>query len=152
MANFLPIADKLTLDEIKTHLTNNLNTTVSSRADQTTVNAIKTKTDLVGVANPTANTTTVMGYLRRNYDAITTGGGIKLVQRGTTSVAGVSQVDVTLSTVVVSKTFCVLLTWQNADYSSSSGFYIQLLNSNTLRVSKTVMNAVNVTWEVVEFS
>lgn len=99
------IADKPTLDVVNSKV----DTNISSRASQssldtvstnigtanTNINAIKTKTNLMGVSNPTANTTTVMGYLRRVYDAVTSSGGGNTPVTKKTGIITIAQSSVT---------------------------------------------------------
>ncbi|MGS0763702.1 hypothetical protein [Syntrophomonas curvata] len=70
-------------------------------ADKPTLDAVKAKTDLVGVANPISGTTTIMGYLCKIYDDMLTSiGAVKSIQRGVAASAG----TITISEVNINKT------------------------------------------------
>lgn len=131
------IADKTTLDAIKTEVDANLDAKISSRATNSGVWANSTRT-LTSAPSP-----------------------IKSIQRGTTAVpTKENSTDVTISQVNVSKSFINLISivYKGASSNDYQGTINALLiSSDTLRIEHTGSGGTSITgasvsWEVVEFN
>ena len=151
------IATKDLQNEIKSKIDSSLDTTVSSRAAQTTVNEINSN---VGSNSDSANKNgSVHAKLKeiRNYISNC---GIKSVQRGDVDLDLDSEGqyhNISISPVDVSKAFVVITNVYKVSGGGSSaryhGGYVKLINSTTLRfVCDTVHGwSDTIHWQVIEF-
>lgn len=155
------IATKDLQNEIKSKINSSLDTTVSSRAAQTTVNEINSN---VGSNSDSANKDgSVHAKLKeiRNYLGNKISNcGIKNVQRGVVSLdlnnSG-EYYDISISPVDVSKAFVVITNiykyWGGPSTSSRYGGYVKLTNSTTLQFVCDAPDGWkdNIHWQVIEF-
>ncbi len=136
--------------------------------DWTTTRAgkIDTLATTIGQTNNTGGTTnagTVMAKLNKLLSTVSSGVGIKSVQRGTfeetpTDAATATGIKINLSTITPSKTFIILNGGASSGYSGSSSAvrgYISAVNStsftyNTSRATLAIGNGL-VSYQVIEF-
>lgn len=130
----------------------NLDTTITSRAAQTTANTINTN---VGSNADGASATGSVHAKLKDIKSSLGGVGIKSVQRGT-GIADLNYTNVTISSVNMSKTYINVQPYvrANADggVTSTDAVMGELTSSTNIKISHKYNSSYTYVWEVIEFN